>query len=85
MLIQKAGSLERVDDLAAANVFYTAGQLDSIDPLTSPAQVAALIQAHLAATQALLSKRDDDRSLSEVFAALSAPLTDASVEGDDRG
>jgi hypothetical protein len=46
--LRAAGSLEQVDDLTVATVLYTSHCLDTLDPSTSPAQVASLTRAHLA-------------------------------------
>jgi hypothetical protein len=73
--LRRSGSLEEVDSLAVANVMFTARLLDELQPDTSPAQVASLTRAHLAACKALLGDEDGavDAGLGAVIAALATP------------
>jgi hypothetical protein len=54
--LRKQGELEDVDALLVENVLFTAGLLDTLEPGTSPAQVASLTRAHLAAVRMLLGR-----------------------------
>jgi hypothetical protein len=85
--LRKAGSLEAVDELRVANVMFTAARLDAMDPLASPAVVASMVRAHLAATKLLFGQDvvGGDDGMAEVLALLrDIPLGDAPVEGGYR-
>jgi hypothetical protein len=79
--------LESVDELAIANVLFTSHQLDHLDPLASPAMVASLVRAHLAASKALLGGPDEqtsneDDALADFLAYLRSP---EALRGDASG
>jgi hypothetical protein len=82
--LKKRRALEEVDELKIQNVYFTADQLDHLNPLASPAMIASMTRAHLAACQALFGQEpaNNDDALAEVIAALSTPLGYAGPMGD---
>jgi hypothetical protein len=83
--LRKAGSLEAVDELAVANVLFTAGQLDHLDPMASPAMVASMTRAHLAASKALVGgdgASGDEGATTELLAFLHDPRWLTAPSGD---
>jgi hypothetical protein len=84
--LRKTGALEACDELKVANVMYTAAQLDGMDPLASPAMIASMTRAHLAACKALFgepSGPDADAATAELLAILQDPkwlMQDASED-----
>jgi hypothetical protein len=81
--LRRSRAIDRVDDLAVATVMFTSHQLDDLDPEdTSPAQIASLLRAHLAATKVLLGRdapEEDTGGINELLAVLAAPPEDNAV------
>jgi phage terminase small subunit len=76
--LRAGGRLEQVDDATLALVRTIAAAMDRVDPGTYPAQLASLARAQLAALKMLRGiNDDDDDSLDELLATLSAPMGDA--------
>jgi hypothetical protein len=73
--LRKTGALSPGDEIKAANLIYTAGELDAMHPAVSPAMRASMTRAHLAATRALFDEQPatSDDATSELLAYLQSP------------
>jgi hypothetical protein len=86
--LRKAGSLEAVDEIKVQTLLYTSDQLDNMHPEASPAMVASMTRAHLAACRAVFDQEPtgDDNGVGELLAALATmpaggPMGDAPEAG----
>jgi hypothetical protein len=81
--LRRVRSDDPIDDLSVATVMFTSRQLDDLDvEETSPAQVASLLRAHLAATRVLLGRdapEEDSGGISELLAFLATTPEDDAV------
>jgi hypothetical protein len=77
--LRVGGRLESADDATVALARTLAAALDVVDPVESPAQLASLARAHLAALKLLrgVNDTDADEGLSDLVAALQGPMGDA--------
>jgi P27 family predicted phage terminase small subunit len=82
--LRRGGRLEEVDAAAAALARHLARALDSIDPGRNPAATASIARAQLQALRSLRGIDDterDDPGISDLLAALSAPVGDETDAG----
>jgi hypothetical protein len=86
LAMQRSGTLDPVDSLAAANVLHTARLLDDLPPGTPLTPLASLMRAHLAASKALLGDVDGpvDDDLAKIIDALSTPPSWPTEQEGDR-
>ncbi len=78
--LRNTGKLEEADSATTALTRHLARALDQVDPARFPAQVASLARVQLNALRQLrgLDQEDSGGDLTELLAALSAPMGDTS-------